>query len=157
MSLHRATRDLNAPAYPPAEELLRQPAGPGVLFIAAVLLAGLTCVLYLWQQGRIVTTQQDIRAADATYTAMLAQENDLVAQVNSLRSVTHIVAEATKLGMVQGDPRLFKQLTVQTHYPSGLVAQNVASPPPSVVLPATNAAITSWWQDAWDGLFNLLQ
>jgi hypothetical protein len=28
---------------------------------------------------------------------------------------------------------------------------------PAVDLPATNAAVTSWWQGAWDSLYNMLQ
>jgi hypothetical protein len=121
----------------------------------------MTCILYLWQQGQIVATQQDIRTLDARYTAMLAQENDLASQVNAMRSVTHVVAEATKDGMVMGDSRLIKTLNVDVPVPNSvLVAQNQPSPSSSqssVVLPSTNAAITSWWQDAWDGLFNQLQ
>ncbi|MDB5077407.1 MAG: hypothetical protein JWO42_3586 [Chloroflexi bacterium] len=157
MSLHRATRDLNAPVHPPAEELVRQPAGPVVLFIGTVLIAGLTCILYLWQQSQIVSAKQDIVSANATYTALLAQENDLIAQKNNLTSVTHVVAQAVKLGMVVGNASQFKQLSVQPSIPGSVVAQNTTPPQSSVVLPATNAAITSWWQDAWDGLFNVLQ
>jgi hypothetical protein len=157
MTLHRATRSFSAPSVSAAVDQPRQPAGAVVLFIGAVLIAGLTCVLYLWQQSQIVANQQDIRQLDAQYTVMLAQVNDLQSQRNQLASVTNIVAQATRLGMVQGDPRSFKQLTVQDSGGNPLVARNEAPQPSTVVLPATNAAITSWWQDAWDGLFNLLQ
>jgi hypothetical protein len=157
MSLHRATRDLDAPVHTPTEEPVRQPAGPVVLFIATVLIAGMTCILYLWQQSQIVSAKQDILSANATYTALLAEQNDLIAQKNNLTSVTHVVAQAVKLGMVVGSASQFKQLSVQATSPGGPVAQNQAPSQSSVVLPATNAAITSWWQDAWDGLFNMLQ
>jgi len=76
MSLYRATRNPGAPSSPLAAQPARQPAGPGVLFIAAVLIAGLTCILYLWQQSQIVANQQDIRQLDrqrndAAYTCHL--------------------------------------------------------------------------------------
>jgi uncharacterized protein HemX len=157
MTLHRATRGHSIPVNPAVGVQPRQPAGPVVLFIAAVLVAGLTCVLYLWQQSQIVANQQDIRQLDSQYTTMLTQVNDLQYQANMLGSVSRIVAEASKYGMVPGDSRQFKQLTVQDPSSGPLVAQNEVPSTSPVVLPATNAAITSWWQDAWDGLFNLVQ
>jgi hypothetical protein len=63
---------------------------------------------------------------------------------------------ANKLGMVQADPRQFKQLPINISGPPPAVAA-LSPGQQSVVLPATNAAITYWWQDAWDGLFSLLQ
>ena len=60
--------------------------------------------------------------------------------------------------MVVGDSRQVKTLTVSVSAPSALVAQDVPTPAQSsVALPSTNAAITNWWQGAWDGLFSLLQ
>jgi hypothetical protein len=157
MTVHRIARGHSLPANQQVDAQPRQPAGPVVLFIAAVMIAGLTCVLYLWQQSQIVANQQDIRQLDSQYTTMLTQVNDLQYQANMLSSVSRVVAEAGKYGMVPGDSRQFKQLTVQDPSSGPLVAQNETPASSPVVLPATNAAITSWWQDAWDGLFNLVQ
>jgi hypothetical protein len=75
-----------------------------------------------------------------------------------MTSVTHVLSEAVKDGMVLGDSRQTETLKVSVAAPSTLVAQEVPSPAKSsVALPSTNAAITSWWQDAWDGLFSLLR
>lgn len=135
----------------------RQPAGPVVLFIGAVLIAGMTCILYLWQQSRIVATRQDLDGLNRTLVVLQQQQSDLLSQTQKLSSVTHVVAEAYKYGMIQGDSRQFKLLSVTTITHTGLVAQANPARQTTIVLPATNAAITSWWQDAWDGLYNLLQ
>jgi cell division protein FtsL len=157
MSAHRVTHDSSGPGSVGAV-YRRQTTGSVILFIGAVVIAGLTCVLYLWQQSQIVATQADIRMLDAKITTLTMQKNDLDSQRSVMTSVTHVLSQAVKDGMVVGDARKVKTLTVAVAAPSILVAQNV--PPAgqsSVALPSTNAAITSWWQDAWDGLFSLLR
>jgi cell division protein FtsL len=158
MSIHRATHGFGASGIAAAPGQQGQSAGTVILFIAAVLVAGITCILYLWQQGQIVATQQDIRTLDARYTALLSQKGDLAAQLSHVNAVANVVAQASKAGMVMGDSRLLKTVDVAVPVPNMLVAQAPpAAPKQSVALPSTNAAITSWWQDAWDGVFNLLQ
>jgi cell division protein FtsL len=156
MSLTRVTNRLNAPTRTLGKPA-RAPANQVVVFIAAVLVAGMTSVLYLWQQSRIVTANQDITNLNAQIVTQMQQVNDLLAQVNNLEAVTHVVSMANKLGMVQADPRQFKQLTITSSGQPPAVAALAPNQRPAVVLPATNAAITYWWQDAWDGLFSLLQ
>lgn len=156
MSVHRATRAVPAPAPTGAAEE-RTPAGPVVLFITAVVIAGLTCILYLWQQSHIVATQQDLSDLNRQLVVLQQQENNLVSQEQVLTSVTHVVAQANRYGMTQGVPGQFIHLTVPAVVQSPTVAQVSPSRQPAVLLPATNAAITSWWQGAWDGLFGLLQ
>jgi autonomous glycyl radical cofactor GrcA len=64
---------------------------------------------------------------------------------------------ANKLGMIQANPLQFKQLTINVNGQTPAVAALTPNQQSAVVLPATNAAITYWWQDAWDGMFSLLQ
>jgi cell division protein FtsL len=156
MSLQRLTRTPHAPSPPPPESRLAQ-AGPVVLFIAATLIAGMTCILYLWQQSQILATSQDLAGLNRTLVVLQQQRDDLLAQVQSLQSVTHVIAQADKYGMTQGDPRQFKRLTVSSSPRVPIVAQANPDRQTTVLLPATNAAITSWWQGAWDGLYSLLQ
>ncbi len=157
ISLHRATHDSSGLGSVATVDQ-RQTTGSVILFIGAVVIAGLTCVLYLWQQSQIVATQGDIRTLDAKISTLTLQRNDLSSQRSLMTSVTHVLSEAIKDGMVIGDSRQVKTLQVPVVVPSGLVAQTVAPAGKSTVaLPSTNAAITSWWQDAWDGLFSLLR
>jgi hypothetical protein len=156
MSPQRARRDLSAPIQS-ATPTARQPAGPVVLFIVAVLIAGMTCILYLWQQSQIVAGRQEINSLNAVLTARLQQRDDLLAQVQALESVTHVVAQANSAGMVQADPRQFTQITVSVSSQPAAIAMAGHPRQPTVDLPATNAAVTSWWQGAWDGLYSLLQ
>ena len=156
MSLSRGMRRQSAPAQLQSEPA-RAPSSQVVLFIAAVLVAGMTSVLYLWQQSRIVSANQDISNLNAQLITEMQQRDDLLSQVNRLQAVTHVVSMANKLGMVQADPRQFKLLTISTANQPPAVAALSPYQQPAVVLPATNAAITYWWQDAWDGLFSLLQ
>ena len=157
MITHRVTHDSSGPGNV-ATVHQRQTTGSVILFIGAVVIAGLTCVLYLWQQSQIVATQADIRTLDAKISVMTLQRNDLASQKSVMTSVTHVLSEAVKDGMVVGNSRQVKTLTVAVTSPSGLVAQDVPTAgSSSVALPSTNAAITSWWQDAWDGLFSLLR
>ncbi len=157
MNAHRASHDSSGPGYVGVADQ-RQTTGSVILFIGAVVIAGLTCVLYLWQQSQIVATQGDIRSLDAKISTLTLQKNDLASQKSLMTSVTHVLSEATKDGMVMGDSRQVKTLKVSVAVPSNLVAQDVApASKSSVALPSTNAAITSWWQDAWDGLFSLLR
>lgn len=156
MSLQRLTRATHAPGAPQPEGKLAQ-AGPVVLFIAATLIAGMTCILYLWQQSQILATKQDLTDLNRTLVVLQQQRDDLLAQVQNLQSVTHVVAQANKFGMTQGDPRLFKLLSVSSAPHAPTVAQAYPNRHATILLPATNAAITSWWQGAWDGLYGLLQ
>jgi hypothetical protein len=119
----------------------------------------MTCILYLWQQSQIVAGRQEINSLSATLTMKLQQRDDLLAQVQALQSVTHVVAQANRAGMVQADPRRFTQITVSAPArPSqSAIAMTSQSRKPTVDLPATNAAVTSWWQGAWDSLYNMLQ
>lgn len=154
MSMHRAVRDMGA-STPSAGPRLS--AGPAVLFIAAVLVAGMTCILYLWQQSQIVAGRQDIVQLNQQLSGLTQHRDDLLAQEENLRSITTIVARAVQYGMVQSDASHDRLLALRPISPPVTVAQTTGDPGASVILPATNAAITSWWQGAWDGFYNLLQ
>jgi hypothetical protein len=119
----------------------------------------MTCILYLWQQSQIVAGRQEINDLSATLTLKLQERDDLLAQVQALESVTHVIAQANRAGMVQADPRQFTQVTVSVPARASASAIAMAGQPkqPTVDLPATNAAVTSWWQGAWDSLYNMLQ
>ena len=156
MSLSRVKHTLNT-STPTRNEPTRAPASQVMIFIAAVLIAGMTSVLYLWQQSRIVSANQDITSLNAQIVTEQQQVQDLSAQVASQQAITHVVAMANKLGMVQGDPRQFKQVTITSSGQAPNIAALAPNQRPAVALPATNAAITYWWQDAWDGLYSLLQ
>ncbi|MGH2410773.1 MAG: septum formation initiator family protein [Chloroflexota bacterium] len=156
MSLSKGSRRASGSVHTQPDQP-QAPSGQVVLFIAAVLVAGMTCVLYLWQQSRIVAANQDITNLNAQLITQEQQRDDLLAQVNRLQAVTHVVAMANKLGMVQANPLQFKQVTITMGGQPPVVAALSPNQPSAVVLPATNAAIPYWWQDAWDGMFSLLQ
>ncbi|HEY8283719.1 MAG TPA: hypothetical protein VIJ28_04975 [Chloroflexota bacterium] len=156
MSLSTGTRRASGTVHTQPDQA-QTPSGQVILFIAAVLVAGMTCVLYLWQQSRIVAANQDITNLNAQLITQEQQRDDLLAQVNRLQAVTHVVSMANKLGMVQANPLQFKRLTINMSGQTPAVASLSPNLQSAVVLPATNAAITYWWQDAWDGMFSLLQ
>ena len=157
MNAHRASRDSSGPGNVGAVAR-RQATGSVILFIGAVVIAGLTCVLYLWQQSQIVATQGDIRTLDAKIAALTLQKNDLAAQQSLMTSVTHVLSEAVKDGMVAGDSRQVEdahgvRVRAQRLGGAGCAGHCAVVRRP----PVDNAAITTWWQGAWDGLFSLLQ
>jgi cell division protein FtsL len=157
MSVHRATHDVGSSSSSTTEGQLFT-AGPVVLFIGAVLIAGMTCILYLWQQSQIVAGQQQILQLTAQLTQLRQQHSDLVAQEESLGSVTNVIEHAQRYGMTQSTSTSTTYLTLPLPAPTApMVAQNTGGAQSPVILPATNAAITSWWQNAWDSLYSLLQ
>ncbi|HWE64501.1 MAG TPA: hypothetical protein VHB98_22530 [Chloroflexota bacterium] len=155
MSLHRAPHDAGGSSSSTSENALFT-TGPVILFIGAVLIAGMTCILYLWQQSQIVAGQQEILQLSGQLTQLSQQRNDLVAQEENLRSVTNVVAHAVQYGMTQSNSTHYMKLTAPAPAVP-MVAQNTGDPQSSVILPATNAAVTSWWQDAWSSFYSVLQ
>lgn len=157
MSLHRAAYDTGVAQTASLSARPKFSAGPVVLFIAAVLIAGMTCVLYLWQQSRIVAGQQDIITLSSQLNQLTQQRDDLLAQEENLRSVTNVVSHALQYGMTQANSTNNRYLALVAPAPSPLVAQTTPSRQQMEILPATNAAVSGWWQDAWDSLYKILQ
>src|SRR5258707_3986631 len=74
--------------------------GPVTLSICSVLLMSLMAILYLYQQGQAVTTNQEIQALRNQQTVLQRQNDDLVNQIATEQSPEYIAAFAGKMGLV---------------------------------------------------------
>lgn len=79
--------------------------GPVTLSICSVLLMSLMAILYLYQQGQAVTTNQQIQALRNQQTALQRQNDDLVNQIANEQSPEYIAAFASKLGLAPANPQ----------------------------------------------------
>lgn len=81
--------------------LLFSRIGPVTLSICSVLLMSLMAVLYLYQQGQAVTTNQQIQALRNKQAVLQRQNADLVNQIATEQSPAYIAAYAIKMGLEQ--------------------------------------------------------
>jgi len=79
--------------------------GPVTLSICSVLLMSLMAILYLFQQGQAVTTNQQIQALRNQQTALQRQNDDLVNQIANEQSPEYVAAFASKLGLSPANPQ----------------------------------------------------
>lgn len=85
--------------------LLFSRIGPVTLSICSVLLISLMAVLYLYQQGQAVTTNQQIQALRNQQAALQRQNNDLVNTIATEQSPDYVSAFAKKLGLAPANPQ----------------------------------------------------
>ncbi len=140
-----------------------RPFGTISLFLAATAILGLTSLCYLWQAGQATDAALKIPALNAAYQNANNLNATLKAEIyyrTSYNVVTQIAR--TKYGMIApSDPSLALPISVRGGAATRVVPAPATAPrhtaPASVRLPATDAAVTSWWQDAWVALYKLLR
>ena len=79
--------------------LLFSRIGPVTLSICSVLLMSLMAILYLYQQGQAVTTNQQIQALRNQQTILQRQNDDLVNTIATEQSPEYIASFAAKMGL----------------------------------------------------------
>ena len=79
--------------------------GPVTLSICSVLLMSLMAILYLYQQGQTVTTNQQIQALRNQQTTLQRQNDDLVNTIATEQSPEYIAAFAEKMGLEAANPQ----------------------------------------------------
>ncbi|HEY0756145.1 MAG TPA: hypothetical protein VGD98_19470 [Ktedonobacteraceae bacterium] len=79
--------------------LLFSRIGPVTLSVCSVLLMSLMAVLYLFQQGQAVTTNQQIQALRNQQAILRRQNGDLINQIATEQSPEYVAAYAIKMGL----------------------------------------------------------
>jgi cell division protein FtsB len=139
----------------------RRPFGTISLFLAATGILGLTSLCYVWESGQATTAALNIQVLQGQ---LLNAENQTAALRSRVANLTSdgVVMQAarTKYGMIMpSDTSSMQQITV----PGPVITHRVVVPAsPHVAtatthVAATDAAVTSWWQQAWVALYKLLQ
>jgi hypothetical protein len=156
-------RTLRAVTMPAAPRLRRTPRPFGTisLFLAATGILGLTSLCYLWQAGQATAAAMHIQALTSQLQSAENQRLQLESQVAQLTSSATVMQEAsTTYSMsMPADPSTVHQIDV----PGPVVTKVVAVPAPvrsvgvRLGVGATDAAVTSWWQEAWVALYKLLR
>lgn len=151
----------SAPRFRRVTSVRPRPFGTISLFLAATGILGLTSLCYLWQAGQATSAALQIPRLNAELTSannLTAQLQGQIDQQTSYGVVTQLAR--TKYGMIMpSDPSQVLPLTVQgpTVTRVVVVPTHAHAAPASVRLPATDAAVTAWWQDAWVALYKLLR
>ena len=151
----------SAPRMRRVARVRRRPFGTISLFLAATGILGLTSLCYVWESGQATTAALNIQVLQSQ---LLSKENQtamLRSRVANLTSDGVVMQAArTKYGMIMPpDTSSMQQITV----PGPVITHRVVVPAsPHVAtatthVAATDAAVTSWWQQAWVALYKLLQ
>ena len=156
-------RTLRAVTMPAAPRLRRtsRPFGTISLFLAATGILGLTSLCYLWQAGQATAAAMRIQTLTSQLQSAQNQWLQLESQVEQLKSDATVMQEAaTQYGMsMPADPSTVHQIDV----PGPVVTKVVAVPVPirgagvHLDVATSDAAVTTWWQEAWVALYKLLQ
>jgi len=156
-------RTLRAVTMPATPRLRRTPRPFGTisLFLAATGILGLTSLCYLWQAGQATAAAMHIQTLTSQLQSTQNQWLQLQSQVAQVKSEATVMEVATTAyGMsMPADPSTVHQINV----PGPVVTKVVAVPVPvrsagvRLGVGATDAAVTSWWQEAWVVLYKLLQ
>jgi cell division protein FtsL len=85
--------------------LLVSRIGPVTLTICSVLLMSLMAILYLYQQGQAVTTNQQIQTLRNQQTTLQRQNDDLVSTIATEQSPAYVAASAGKMGLEPANPQ----------------------------------------------------
>lgn len=136
-----------------------RPFGAISLFLAATGILGLTSLGYLTQSGQ--ATAAALHIPELTQQLQIAQNRtaQLKSQIDQVTSSGTIMQAAKKYGMVlPSDPSSIAQVTVPAPAVTRIVVVPTAPTHPvaHVRLSTTNVAVTSWWQDMWVALYNVM-
>lgn len=161
-------RIMRAVVVPTAPRLRRvagvntRPFGKFTLFLAATCILGLTSLGYVWQAGQRTKAELDMNDLSAQLNTLQNTTNALQTTINRLTSPPAVYQAATKYGMqMPSDNSTIQTIVVPgrtiTKYvtiAAAPVTRHAATP---VRLTTTDAAVTSWWQDAWIVAYKLLR
>ena len=157
----RTLRAVTMPAAPRVQRATRRhtrPFGTMSLFLAATGILGLTSLCYLWQAGQATAAAMHIQALTAQLQSTQNQWLQLQSQVAQLRSAATVLEVATTTyGMsMPADPSTVRQISVPGPVAPRVVAVPAHGAGVHLGVAATDAAVTSWWQEAWVALYKLL-
>jgi cell division protein FtsL len=85
--------------------LLVSRIGPVTLSVCSVLLMSLMAILYLYQQGQAVTTNQQIQTLRSQQTTLQRQNDDLVNTIATEQSPEYVASFASKMGLAPASPQ----------------------------------------------------
>ena len=162
-----APRTMRAVSIPSNTRLRRvanagvRPVGTISVFLAATAILGLTSLGYLWQSGQALKAGVRVHMMEEQLQGLDNTTKQLQSQIASLQSYGIIIQSAyTKYGMRNVDPSIVHAVRV----PAIAITRIVAVPAPAahpatthLRLAGSDAAVTSWWQDAWVVLYGLLR
>lgn len=160
-------RIMRAVVVPTAPRLRRvagvntRPFGKFTLFLAATCILGLTSLCYVWQAGQRTKAELDMNDLSAQLSTLQNANNALQTTINRLTSPLAVYQAAIKYGMqTPSDNSTIQTIVVPgrtiTRYVT-IAAAPVTHQAAPVRLTTTNAAVTSWWQDAWIVVYQLLR
>lgn len=161
-------RIMRAVVVPAAPRLRRvtgvntRPFGKFTLFLAATCILGLTSLCYVWQAGQRTKAELDMNDLSAQLNTLQNANNSLQTSINRLTSPLAIYQAAIKYGMqTPSDNSTIQTIMVPgrtiTKYVTVAAAPATSPAATSVRLTTTDAAVTSWWQDAWIVVYKLLR
>lgn len=161
-------RPMTTVALPSAAPRIRRvtrvharPFGAISLFLAATGILGLTSLCYVWESGQATRAALNIQARQAQLWTLENQTAALRSRIANLTSDGAVMQAArTQYGMTMPpDTSSTQQIVVPgpviTTYVADPVAPRVATV--NAHLSTTDAAVTSWWQQAWVALYTLLR
>lgn len=160
-------RIMRAVVVPTAPRLRRvtgvntRPFGKFTLFLAATCILGLTSLCYVWQASQRTKAELDMNGLSAQLNTLQNANNALQTTINRLTSPPAIYQAAIKYGMqMPSDNSTIQTIVVPgrtiTKYVT-IAAAPVTHQAAPVRLATTDAAVTSWWQDAWIVVYKLLR
>lgn len=162
----RTMRTVTVPTAPRLRRVVgvgSRPLGPVTLFLVATAILGVTSLTYVWQAGQRTAAGMNIQALDSQLQNAMNTQRYLVTQIERLTSTDAVLqAASSKYHMrMPADPSTVETIVVPG--PVVTVPKIVPAPAPAhaartnVRVATTDAAVTSWWQDAWIVLYRLLR
>lgn len=136
-----------------------RPFGAVSLFLAATGILGLTSVFYLSQSGQATTAALKIPQLQAQLSAARNTTAQLRSQVYQLTAPNVVMQAAKQYGMtIPTDTSAIAQITVPGQVVTRVVVMPAAThrTPVHVPLTTTNLGVTSWWQNLWVALYNVM-
>lgn len=160
-------RTIRAVAMPAAPRIRRvvgvhaRPFGTITLFLIATTILGITSLLYVWEAGQRTAAGMVIQQRQALLQNAYNAQQDLINQINKLTSTDTVLQVATTRYHMHmpADPSTVDVMTIPQPSITRIIPMTAPARPAGVSLrvTATDAAVTSWWQDAWALLYRLLR
>ena len=161
-------RIMRAVVVPTAPRLRRvtgvntRPFGKFTLCLAATGILGLTSRGDGWRAGQRTKAELDMNDLSAQLNTLQNTTNALQTTINRLTSPPAIYQAAIKYGMqMPSDNSTIQMIVVPgrtiTKYVTIAAAPVTHQAATPVRLTTTDAAVTSWWQDAWIVVYKLLR
>lgn len=91
--------------------------GPVALCVTSVLLIAMMALLYLSQVGQAVSANQQIQDLHYQQSQLQQQNQDLAQVISQEQLPEYIASQATKMGLVPGDPTKVQNIVVHNLQP----------------------------------------